>query len=109
MMMPPWSVPPQPVQVVAVLTDNRTVLIGYIAVDADTDTSSCKRMARASAYGGILLELPRRHNAAALDTLERWCRIRATVSFSESESGWAVEMREWSSATRLVLSGPLPR
>jgi hypothetical protein len=108
MMMPPWSAPRQPVKVVALLTDNRTVLIGYIPVDADTDASSGIAIVDPSAYGAILLELPR-DDTAVLDTLQRWCRIRATVSFGETESGWAVEMRERFSSTRLVLSGPLPR
>jgi hypothetical protein len=104
----PASLPRQAVQVVALLTDNNMVLIGYIPVAANTGASSGIAMVERSAYGTIVLELLR-DDPAVLATLERWCRSRATVSFCETESGQAIEMRESSSSARLVLSGPRAR
>jgi hypothetical protein len=100
----PASVPRQAVRVVALLTDDNRVLIGYIPVAADTGGSCGIAMVEPSAYGTIVLELLR-DDPAVLATLERWCRSRAAVSFCMTESGQAIEMRESSSSTRLVLSG----
>jgi hypothetical protein len=104
----PGSLPRQPVQVMALLTDDNSALIGYIPVAAVTDASSGVAMVDPSAYGTVVLDLVR-DDPAVLAILERWCRIRATVSFRGTASGRAVEMWELSSSTCLVLSGPRPR
>jgi hypothetical protein len=104
----PGSLPRRAVQVVALLTDNNTALIGYLPVAAVTHASSGIATVDPAAYGTIVLELLR-DDPAVLAILERWCRSRATVSFRETESGRTVEMRELTSSTRLVLSGPRRR
>jgi hypothetical protein len=104
----PGSLPHEPVQVVALLTDDHMVLIGYIPVAAMTDASAGIAMVNTSAYGTLVLELLG-DDPAVLATLERWCGFPATVSFRQTESGQAIEMRDSSCSTRRVLSSPRPR